>query len=65
MQSWGKNQCFVFFNRILRLEDGYYRLEICEWKYSNVPRTFWKNYPSKTGEIWYFPGFSYFLPVPA
>ena len=37
--------------------------KISEWQYSNVPRTIWKNFPSKTWEIWLFsyPNKKYFF----
>ena len=56
LQSWGNNQkiveksmFFCVFNRSLRLQEGYYKSEICEWQYSNVPETIWKNCPGKYG----------------
>ena len=39
--------------------------EICDWRYSNVPGTNWKNCSSKTWEIWHFSSFvPIFLPAP-
>ena len=55
---------FLCLNRILRSEEGYYRSEISDWWYSNVPGTILKNCPSKNWEIWhFFSSVPIFLPV--
>ena len=46
-----ENQYFCVFDIILTLEEGCYQSEICDWRYSNIPGTIWKNFSSKTGEI--------------
>ena len=39
MHSWKivENQYFCVFNRILGLEEGCNKSDICDWEYSNVP----------------------------
>ena len=55
-----KKSMFCIFNRILRFEEAYYKSEICDWGYSNVSGTIWKNCSSETWEIW---NFSSFVPM--
>ena len=50
-----------FFYRILRPEEGYYKSEICDWRYSIVPRTIWKTAPLKPGKYSIFPVLSIFF----
>ena len=57
-----KINVFVFFYRILTLEEGYYKSEICKWQYSYVPLTIWNISNLKRGN--YFSGFvSIFPPI--
>ena len=63
MQSLGNSLKIIekltllFFDRVLRLEEGCYKSEICDWLRSSVRGTIRKNFPCKTWEIWYFSSF--------
>ena len=72
MQSRGNDQkivqismFFCGFNKILRFEEGYYRSEIYDWWYSNVPGIIWKTAPLKPGKYGIFSSFVLnFLSIP-
>ena len=68
--KWSENcsniNVFCVFNKILRFEEGYYRSEICDWWYSNVPGIIWKTAPLKSGKYGIFPVLSliFYLSLP-